>query len=193
MAGYNKTSPIIDAMLKLIVTTGTLGVAIVAPNAVQVLDKPLAKFFKSMDKRSRQRELQRLIYYMNQQQLITRDYEHGLKITTKGKQRLARTNLNGIKIAKPKHWDRKWRLIFFDIPEKQKTGRDSLTRKLKDLGFYQLQRSVLVHPFPCREEIMTITAAYGLNRFVSYVETDHIDQQQLLIKKFRNSLSKSRP
>ena len=44
--GKNKeTSELVDAMLKLVAFSGVLSVGIVAPNAIQALDKPLKIFF----------------------------------------------------------------------------------------------------------------------------------------------------
>lgn len=182
-----QTSALMDGVLKVLVVGGTLTAAAIAPNILQVLDKPLGKFFKAMDNHAREREIQRVLYYMKQRQLISGSYDHGLKITPAGKFLLKthRSNLDNLAIAAPKHWDKKWRLVLFDIPEHYKTGRDALTRKLKDLGFYPLQRSVLVHPYPCRKEIEKITSLYGINNFVSYIETDHIDQEKLLKKRFQ--------
>ncbi|MBU2592447.1 MAG: hypothetical protein ABH867_01820 [Patescibacteria group bacterium] len=47
-------------------------------------------------------------------------------------------------IRKP--WDQKWRLVAFDIPEKEKVTRNSIRNSLFDLGFRQFQRSVWVSP-----------------------------------------------
>ena len=41
----------------------------------------------------------------------------------------------------------------FDIPSNKNKSRDALRWKIKELGFYQLQKSVFVYPFPCEKEI----------------------------------------
>ncbi len=174
-----------DGVLKLLVASSGLAAAAIAPNILQILDKPFGKFTKTMDKRQREREVQRVLYYMKQQGLVSGSYDHGLQITKSGLKKLQQFNITHINIPRQKQWDKQWRLVFFDIPEKHKAGRDALTRKLKELGFYPLQRSVLVHPYPCRNEIAAITSAYGISQFVSYIETRHIDQEKLLRKKFR--------
>lgn len=188
MAGYNKTSAVIDAVLKLLVVSGSLATAAIAPNALIALDKPVAKFFNHMDKREQKRELQRILYYMRQQQLISGNYAHGIKISERGKKRIKTRADELIEVKRPQQWDRRWRLVLYDIPESHKIGRKVLQHKLKELGFYQLQRSVLVHPYPCREVIATLTGAHNVNQYVSYIETGHIDQEKLLIKKFHRIL-----
>ena len=49
-----------------------------------------------------------------------------------------------LKIDKPKIWDKKWRIVVFDIPEKQRGARDSLRTYLKKLDFYELQKSIFI-------------------------------------------------
>lgn len=182
------TEAIIDNTLKLLVTTSGLAVAVIAPNVLKSLHKPYGSFLKKMDKRQQQREVQRVLYYMKQQKLISGSYDHGLHITKKGKAKLRQADLDQVSIPKPRRWDKQWRIVFYDIPEKHKFGRDALTRKLKEIGFYSLQRSVMVHPFPCRQQIKTIATVYDINDYVSYIETSHIDQQKVLIKKFASIL-----
>ena len=50
-------------------------------------------------------------------------------------------------------WDKKWRMIVFDISEKSKKHRDGLRRKLKSLSFGMMQKSVWITPFPIENEL----------------------------------------
>ncbi len=43
--------------------------------------------------------------------------------------------------------DGKWRMIIFDIPESQRTVRDYLRTKIKQLGFKKWQNSIWVTPY----------------------------------------------
>ncbi len=181
-----ESSAIIDGILRLLATSGALSVAILLPGMAQVLEKPTLKFLDRLDERSQERELLRILVYMKKQKLVDseRGYDHGIVITTRGLKRLQSSGLGQLKLVQPKKWDKKWRLVLFDIPERLKKGRDALTRKLKTLGFHQLQRSVWIHPYPCKEEIGIVSTAYDVARYVSYIETDHIDQQHKLVQKF---------
>lgn len=183
---------IIDGVLKTLAVGGSISVALVIPNVLTALDKPLTRYLNRLDKRAREREIRKTLYYLKEKSFISavNGYEHGIRITKKGKQRLVKIDLDNLKLNRPKHWDKQWRMVFFDIPEKYKSGRDALTRKLKELGFYQLQRSVLVFPHPCKEEVIAVSTAYGINKYVSYIETGHIDQQNLLKRKFRRLQSR---
>jgi len=50
-------------------------------------------------------------------------------------------------------WDKKWRVIIFDIPEKRRKERDFLRTRLKWLGFKELQKSAWVFPYDIKKEI----------------------------------------
>jgi len=58
-----------------------------------------------------------------------------------------------MEIKKTSQWDRKWRIVFFDIPEKHRRARDALREKLKEIGFREFQQSVFIQPYPCTDEI----------------------------------------
>jgi len=53
-------------------------------------------------------------------------------------------------------------MLLFDIAEKRKVTREALRGKLKELGFYQLQKSVWLHAFPCEKEMALLRDFFGL-------------------------------
>ena len=185
MSRNESTSAIVQSILRLAAAGAILTVALLAPNAVSALEKPLKKYLRHLDDQEKRQEIGRIVSYMKSQKLISGTYQHGLQITERGRQKLAQIEFENLRITEPKQWDHLWRIVFYDIPEKQKAGRDALTRKLQEIGFLQLQRSVLIHPFPCKEAIATIAAAYDIDEFVTYIETGHVDRQDVLIKYFK--------
>ncbi len=185
------TQAIMDTILKIGAVGGVISAALVAPNIVQALDKPLTNYLKKLDKRARQREVARTITYMKSRGLIRGDYEHGLQITKKGRDRLKKSEYQKLSVPSQDEWDGAWRLVFYDIPEKHKVGRDALTQKLRSLNFYQLQRSIWVHPFPCRDEVAKVTDRNDVARFTSIVETYFIDRQDKLIERFKRAYPKT--
>ena len=190
MEKRDKTAAVVDGILRLTVTSSAIAAGLLIPNLLVALDKPLQKYWKHLDKRARERELRRVITYMKSRKLITANYEHGLQITDKGRARLEKTEIHKIKIKRPSHWDKKWRMVFYDIPEDHKIARNALVQKLRMLSFYQLQKSVWVHPFPCRESIEKICSYYEIDSYVSYIETGFIDNQRELKRKFRSLFKK---
>jgi DNA-binding transcriptional regulator PaaX len=188
MPRQTEKSALIDGLLRLAAIGGLTAAVIFAPNAIQLFDKPLQKYFKKLDQHARERELRRTITYMKHYRLVTGDYEHGLQLTPKAKRRLKKLSFNEITITKPKYWDRKWRIVFFDIPETSKSSRDGFAAKARGLGFKVLQRSVFVHPFSCREEVVRIAEHFGVSRYVSYIETAHLDNETALVRRFKHLL-----
>ena len=185
MGRNDTTSAVVDGVLKLILTASTVGSVLVAPNALIAFDKPLRRIFDKLDSREREREMRRVIKYMKWQGLINGDYDHGLQITKRGRKRLDRVNIETITIDRSVRWDKKWRLVLYDLPKRYKVARTSVPKKLRELGFYQLQRSVWIFPHECRKEIEAISSHYKVYKYVSYIETGNIDNESLLKKKFR--------
>lgn len=188
MSRRTEHSAIIDNLLKLIALGGITVTTLLAPNAVQLLDKPTQKLFKELDKHERERQLRRAISYLKYSHLVTEDYDHGLSLTSRAKQRLVKLSFDEIAIPQPDNWDKKWRIVFFDIPEDKKSRRDGFAAKLRQLGFAVLQRSVFIHPLPCREQVEQVSAHFDVEKYVSYIEADHIDNENLLRKHFRTVL-----
>lgn len=91
-------------------------------------------------------------------------------LTDKGKAKSLTYEFNALTLPKSKKWDKKWRLVLFDIPETKKKIRDALRRKLKALGFLEFQKSVFVYPYPCRDEINFILNFWAIPEHVHYVE-----------------------
>ena len=83
-------------------------------------------------------------------------------------------------------WDRKWRMVVFDIPEYKKAARDALRSKLKTLGLYPVQDSVFVTPYNCEKEIDFICSVFDLDRnciLIFYV--DHFEGEEKLKHYFK--------
>ncbi|MBI2100275.1 MAG: hypothetical protein HYT48_02980 [Candidatus Vogelbacteria bacterium] len=91
-------------------------------------------------------------------------------LTDQGKRRVLSFKVEGLQLKPPKRWDGRWRFVAYDIPHHKRNARDALGRKLKELGFYQWQKSVLVYPYPCRDEIDFIVEFFELRPYVRYAE-----------------------
>ena len=105
-------------------------------------------------------------------------------LTDKGKKKVATFNIDNMEIKKSKAWDKKWRMVIFDIPEKHKPAREVLRETLKRLGFYEYQKSVLVHPYECQNEIDFIIEYFELRLYVRFVTAVSLDNEIHLRKIF---------
>lgn len=90
-----------------------------------------------------------------------------LKLSSKGKMKALTYRFESMKISK-KEWDGQWRIVVFDIPEEQRNARDALRIKLRELGFHELQKSVLVFPYECKDEIEFIIEFFEVRKYVRY-------------------------
>ncbi|OGZ73039.1 MAG: CRISPR-associated endonuclease Cas2 [Candidatus Staskawiczbacteria bacterium RIFCSPLOWO2_01_FULL_38_12b] len=109
--------------------------------------------------------------------IILQEKEDGkfiIQLTKKGKRKIKEINIEKLEITKQKVWDKKWRIVAFDIPEKKKNGRDALRQKLQELNFYQLQKSVFVCPYPCEKEVHFLSEFFDIGDFVNIIIADNI-------------------
>lgn len=107
-----------------------------------------------------------------------------ITLTQNGKNKALTYNMNKMKIAKPTKWDKKWRIVMFDIPENRKKHRDALRFHLKDLGFFEYQKSVFAHPFECTDELDYVIEFYDLRKFVRVIIAEKLDNELHLKKHF---------
>lgn len=105
-------------------------------------------------------------------------------LTKEGQSKALKFKLDEIKIKKPIKWDKKWRMVTFDIPENKKRAREALRKKLKDLDFKELQKSVFVNPFECEDEINFVTEVFELRPFVRFVLVDSFTNEEQFRLKF---------
>lgn len=95
--------------------------------------------------------------------------------------------LSEIIIQIPEKWDGKWRVVIFDVPEKYRTFRDSLRFKLLSLGFVKIQKSVYVFPYPCTEEIVSLSKSLSIEKNVTVMIAEIILGEENIINQFLRS------
>ncbi|MEX2028977.1 MAG: hypothetical protein WD963_00655 [Candidatus Paceibacterota bacterium] len=109
---------------------------------------------------------------------------HKIFLTDNGREVFLRFNYEELKIKNPKIWDRNFRVIVFDIPEKKREARNSLREKMKELGCIKFNDSVWVYPFPCQKEIDFIANYWGIGKYVHFILASDITNRDLLEKSF---------
>jgi DNA-binding transcriptional regulator PaaX len=115
-----------------------------------------------------------------------RGYNIHIVLTEKGRKKANWMQIDELKIKKPKRWDKKWRIVMFDISQLKNFYRDIFRGKLKELGFSPLQKSVWICPYKCKDEIDLLKDFLGLtDKEVRLVVSSDIGEDDLFIKKFR--------
>lgn len=108
-----------------------------------------------------------------------------LILNDNGKQKVLTYEIENMKITLSKNWDRKWRIVIFDIPEDFKKIREAMRGHLKQLGFYQLQKSVFIFPYKCHDEIEFLIEFYNIRPYVRQIIAEKIDNELHLKQIFK--------
>lgn len=117
--------------------------------------------------------------YVAKKQKSNRSFFH---LAPKGKLRILKyLQLERLKIKK---WDKQWRVIIFDLPESIRKWRDYLRRELKAMGFYPLQESVYIIPYPVTGEFDQLLKEWNLRKYFRYLTVSEIDGEDFLRKIF---------
>lgn len=114
--------------------------------------KPKHSIFRSIDKKNpNEEELHRLynaLSWLKRDGLIGKQGSGNWYITRKGKERwtkmIARLKNQLPQVRYPKDDSKEWKIIIFDIPEKEKRKRFWIRHALKHLKFKMLQKSVWI-------------------------------------------------
>lgn len=111
----------------------------------------------------------------------TKQGKHFWKLTTRG---LKFAELLSFGLDKKPKWDKRWRVLIFDVSKDRNKTRDFLRRKLKELGFYRLQQSVWVTPYPIPESFADFLKNYKLVKNVRCLVVEEINFDEELRKHF---------
>lgn len=156
-------SEIVKDVFTWLLIGGTVAIASTSPYFVPNLIKAYEKKWNKYPKKKVSDTFSRL----RREGLIeitTVNHQIYISLTPEGRKKAGIMQIDKLKIKKPKRWDRKWRLLIFDIPEKRKISREALRGKLKELGFLPFQKSVWVHPFDCGAEMELLRDFFGLSK-----------------------------
>lgn len=167
-------------VLHTVATAGVLSLAALAPNALQVLGmfdggkkrimNPKYLFGTAFEK------------LLLKGMIIIEHAEHGkrVRLTEKGKHELARMVARNPDTRIHKRWDKRWRMVTYDINEKRKVVRRKLQELLHAFGFYKLQNSVWVYPYDCEALLILLKANYKIGGEVLYAVVEKIENDQKL-------------
>lgn len=144
------------------------------------------KRWQKFDKRKLKQTLHRL-HKQKIVKVVEKNNQLVVELTDKGKSKAAKYQLDNLQLKKPAKWDKLWRIVIFDIPEKKKAAREVLREKLKRMGFYQLQKSIFVHPYPCKTEIDLLKSSYEIEPNVALITAKTFDGQSKLSQHFFGS------
>ena len=142
--------------------------------------------FKEYNKREKQK-FRESLYYLKKRGLvkIIENSSGGFtaKLSKTGEKMLESIDIDCLEL-KNKEFDGKWRVVIFDVPVRLNIKRHAFTERLKTLGFIMVQRSVWICPFRCRKELAMLTQFYEIEKYVTYLETSFVDNEEAWKKEF---------
>lgn len=171
-----------QAMLAAVMVGGIVVIAATIPNAAQLL-----KYFPGYKKGARfnykaKSVLGRLVA-KGLVVFVEEDGKRYARITEKG-ERMLQMETEKVVIAKKRRWDRRWRIVIFDIPEQRKSVRVSLRRFMQEYGFVRLQDSVWVYPYDCEDLIALAKANFRVGADVLYMIVERLEHDKHLREHF---------
>jgi len=80
---------------------------------------------------------------------------------------------------KDEGWDGRYRLVIFDIPEKDRFIRDRLREQLKNLGAVGWQKSVWVTTKDITKAVNDLVKSNGLEDYILMIEVEELNNEKL--------------
>ncbi len=103
-----------------------------------------------------------------------------LRLTQKGGKELRILTLLEYAQDMSRAWDKKWRVLIFDIPERRRGLRQQIRNTLRAIGFVRLQDSVWVYPYDCEDLITLLKADFHVGDDMLYMIVDVIERDEKL-------------
>lgn len=144
----------------------TSGVSLVAMlgqgRRSNVLGKALYQYGKA-----RIRETIRRLHLQNYIRYDSSDITLPIELTEDGLRHALHNHLLALhRSTKKRKWDYLWRVVMFDIPETHRAMRNGFRKKLDYIGFFPLQKSIFVTPYPCEDEMEELCRSCRLRKYV---------------------------
>jgi len=118
---------------------------------------------------------------LKKQGLITKDIKRKIYyLTDEGKNFVS--YIQDRYLILKKSWDKKLRIVIFDIPEKKKHWREWLRQELLLLQFQQLQKSVYVGKYPLPESFYKEIKEAELTGYVFVFIASEVSRQEEVLK-----------
>lgn len=173
-------------LLLFLAGLGTIGLTFVCPHAGIVIGKLLLGSQEYTPWKVR-RTLRTLAKQKDVTVTYHADGSISVRITKQGLTRSLTYKLDMLSISKPKKWDKKWRVIIFDIPIQLNKVRDLFRERLKQLGLVMIQKSVFISPFPCFDEVEFLRQLYHIPDTILYILAEKVEGEERFRQRFNLS------
>ncbi len=110
-------------------------------------------------------------------EIINKNGQEIVKLTQKGQTKYLKFKFEELSL-KTKHWDGKWRIVFYDIAKFKKNQQSAFRNFLKYINFLPLQKSVYLTPYECEEQIFYLREYFGISDEVILIRADKIENEK---------------
>ena len=172
--------------MTILKAVGAVGI-VVAVLALPGLGLVVRNLQKFKDKKDRERLYQSLKYLYRRNYVKLEHLKDGkikISLTKQGTTIVKKLDIEHMQISKPSKWDTRWRVVIYDVPNWKNKNRLAFTDNLKRLGFVMIQKSVWAYPFHCHNEIMILRKYYDIEKYVVYLETAMVEDEDFLRQRF---------
>lgn len=170
------------AVLVSVGIAGILAVTVVAPNALRLLETTGI----NAHLRYRAKSALGRLKAKGEIEFVERDGQKFARLTARGEKILAlHQEQMALQERKPRRWDRRYRLVIFDIPERRRRTRDQLRAVMREAGFLRVQDSAWVYPYDCEEFIALLKAQLHLGKDVLYAVVEEIGNDAAIRTHFK--------
>ncbi|MBI2033530.1 MAG: hypothetical protein HYT13_00300 [Candidatus Liptonbacteria bacterium] len=179
--GYVRRKNLTKDTLLGIATVGVL--LLTGAGGHPALSRALLSYFKDKVKAARWARA-RKIRELEKRKLISiqenDDDAIRIELTHRGKRVVRQYHLDNLKLKVPSKWNGYWHLAIYDIPSSKRRASDALRQKLRDMGLFQLQKSVWVAPYPFLEELEFLTVLFEieLNKHIYYFRSRELPREK---------------
>lgn len=138
--------------------------------------------------RKEQAQLRKHVDYLKRKRLIeirNKGEERLVRLTKKAKYEILRLQfVQHMSTQRTQKWDRKWRLVLFDVPEIQKKYRDFLRKLMRKNGFRMWQLSVWASPYNPEPYLSQLLRYLGIDQCYDLIEAECTKCNPRLVRKF---------
>lgn len=161
-----------EIILRTLAITGVLSMAVLAPNALQIIPF-LQKHVFTVNNRYQLKARTRQLAKRGLIRVKAIGDQEFVSLTYKGQKELF--NYTASDFREPDSWDGKWRVVIFDIASKKTRERNILRSHLRRIGFHMLQKSVWIFPYESLEIISLIREHFKIGDGVTYMVVEKIE------------------
>jgi hypothetical protein len=167
----SKSKEVAKIILKSLLIAGGISLLMVSQPSPYFVTKILPKIikyglYKIRNKKKDKKRFYDSFRYLRNKGLLKMEYRGKqlyVSLSEEGKKLAKKYQIDDLEIKKPMKWDKKWRILIFDIKEKSRIKREALRGKIKDLGLFQLQKSVWICPYDFFVEMEILRNFFGLS------------------------------